>query len=81
MLGHQMQSTQPFIELLDALSSGHCLHEVWERGAVNHYVSVDAEAARVRLVRASIQAGEWQWPIVPSVLIQEGEMIRHSLGG
>lgn len=66
--GRAMKATAPLIELLQALSFGNGSHQLWERGAATRYESTVAEAARVQLVRASIEAGEWRWPVVPPAL-------------
>lgn len=70
-----MESTSALIELLQALVSGHCSSELWEHGAVAHYESTDAEAARVQLVRASIEAGEWLWPSVPPAVVEKAKAL------
>ena len=70
-----MESTSPLIELLQALVSGNCSSKLWERGAVTHYESVDAEAARVQLVRASIEVGEWLWPSVPPAVAEKSKSL------
>lgn len=76
-----MESISPLIELLQALVSGHCSSELWERAAVAHYESNDAEAARVQLVRASIGAGEWLWPSVPPAVAEKAKSLLLSSTG
>lgn len=70
-----MNSTLPLVELLHALVSGKCSAELWAYGAVAHYESADAKAARVQLVRTSIDAGEWLWPSVPPVVVEKAKSL------
>jgi hypothetical protein len=67
----QTDPAQPLVELLQALARGQCNAGLWERGAVAHYASAGAEAARVQLVRAALAFGEWEWPAVPSSISEQ----------
>lgn len=75
-----MNPTLPLVELLHALANGRCTADLWERGAVAHYGCVDAEAARVQLVLASIDAGDWDWSAVPAAITDKATALRASAG-
>lgn len=75
-----MNPQSPLVELLQALALGRCTTDLWERGVVAHYGCVDAEAARVQLVRASIDAGDWEWSAVPAEIIDKASTLLASAG-
>ena len=75
-----MNPPLPLIELLQALIDGRCTADLWERGAVAHYGCVATEAARVQLVRASIDAGDWDWSDVPAAIIDKATALLVSAG-
>jgi hypothetical protein len=76
----QTDPTQPLIELLQALALGQCNAALWERGAVAHYASTEAEAARVQLVRAALALGEWEWSAVPTAISEQAVTLLASRG-
>ena len=67
----QHESASPLVELLKALAHGRCTPDLWERGVVAHYGCVSTEAARSQLVRASIDAGDWECSAVPAEIINK----------
>jgi hypothetical protein len=75
-----MNPPLPLVELLQALTHGHCAADLWERGAVAHYGCVEAEAARVQLVHASVDAGDWHWSAVPTAIIDKATALLANAG-
>lgn len=74
-----MSAAPQLLSLLQALISGECASELWASAAVEHYPHPASEDARVRLVRAALEAGEWAWPNVPMVLKRKAEVLLSEL--
>lgn len=68
-----------FLGFLEAMGSGQCSAEEWQRFVVVHYDNPRYESARVTLVRTSVELNSWKWPDVPAQLQSTAQHLYASL--